>query len=111
MKLFNRELTIEQVVGFVQSQSKHPNCSACTTDNCLIFEAALELSKEVQRLTEDLSRYTDAEHCKTVRVTNPRNVLVQIPSYVIAQWHPESLNYLQVNYNEQTNEVRIKPAV
>lgn len=48
---------------------------------------------------------------KTVRVTNPRNVIVQIPTYIVGQWNPKSLSYLEVLYDEQTKEVRIRPAV
>ncbi len=49
------------------------------------------------------------DHVKTVRVTNPRNVLVQVPAYIMAKWYP--VNQLEVLYNEHTKEVTIRPYV
>ena len=49
---------------------------------------------------------------KTVNVTNPKNVLVQIPSYIAgAMWGLKLDDKLEVKYNEQTNEVTIRPVV
>lgn len=49
---------------------------------------------------------------KTVNVTNPRNVLVQIPSFIAgATWHLKHGDKLEVLYNEATQEVTIRPAV
>lgn len=44
---------------------------------------------------------------KTVKVTNPRNVLVQIPGFVVAQWGAQIGDTLEVLYDEETDEVRI----
>ncbi len=48
---------------------------------------------------------------KTVRVTNPRNVLVQIPACIIAQWNPQELTHLEVLYDKDTRQVCIRPCV
>lgn len=48
---------------------------------------------------------------KTVRVTNPRNVLVQIPSFIISNWNLTLADKLEVHYNEETKEVTIRKAV
>lgn len=50
-------------------------------------------------------------HVKTVRVTNPRNVLVQVPSFVIADWGVALGSHLEVHYDETKQQVTIKPAV
>lgn len=50
-------------------------------------------------------------HIKTVRVTNPKNVLVQIPGYVIAQWQANADSLLEVYYNDNTKELTVRPAV
>jgi hypothetical protein len=50
-------------------------------------------------------------HVKTVKVTNPRNVVVQIPSFIIAKWHINENSELEVHYNEQTKTVTIKPTI
>lgn len=50
-------------------------------------------------------------HVKTVNVTNPRNVLVQIPSFVIANWGIALGSNLEVHYNEEKQSITIKPAV
>ena len=44
---------------------------------------------------------------KTVKVTNPRNVLVQIPGFVVAQWGAQMGDMLEVLYDEEADEVRI----
>jgi hypothetical protein len=46
---------------------------------------------------------------KTVKITNRRNVLVQIPGFVIAAW--PSANELEVYYDEDKQTVTIKPKV
>lgn len=48
---------------------------------------------------------------KQVNVTNPRNVLVQIPGAVIANWGIKTGDRLEVEFNEETNIITIKPAV
>lgn len=46
---------------------------------------------------------------KTVKITNRRNVLVQIPGFVIAQW--PGAEELEVYYDEEAKSVIIKPAI
>lgn len=48
---------------------------------------------------------------KTVNITNLRNVLVQIPSFIVANWGVKEMDKLEVHYNESTKEVTIKPRV
>lgn len=48
---------------------------------------------------------------KHVKVTNPRNVLVQIPGFVVSQWNLHTDSKLEVTYNEETGEVTVKPTV
>lgn len=48
---------------------------------------------------------------KTVRVTNPSNVLVQIPGYVVATWGLDTESRLEVDFNEKTNEITIRPCL
>lgn len=48
---------------------------------------------------------------KTVRITNPRNVLVQIPSFIIGNWNLTLSDKLEVHYDEEAQEVTIKQAV
>lgn len=50
-------------------------------------------------------------HVKTVNVTNPRNVLVQVPSFVIANWGVALGSHLEVHYDEKQQQVTIRPAV
>lgn len=45
---------------------------------------------------------------KTVKITNRRNVLVQIPGFVIAAW-PDA-DELEVYYDEDNNTITIKPS-
>lgn len=68
------------------------------------------------RLKEIRSEQTEGEWymtiCKTVNVTNPRNVLVQIPAFIAgATWRLKQGDKLEVLYNEATQEVTIRPAV
>lgn len=44
---------------------------------------------------------------KTVKITNRRNVLVQIPGFVIASW--SDADELEVYYDEENENVIIKP--
>lgn len=46
---------------------------------------------------------------KTVNVTNPRNVLVQLPSFIIANWGVVKGSCLEVHYDEDTGSITIKP--
>lgn len=49
---------------------------------------------------------------KTVNVTNPKNVLVQIPSYIAGvKWKLQSGDMLEVSYNEDNSEVTIRPTI
>ncbi len=48
---------------------------------------------------------------KTVRATNPRNVILQIPSFVVAAWQLKLDDRLEVHYNEDTGEITIRPNV
>lgn len=48
---------------------------------------------------------------KTVNITNLRNVLVQMPSFIVANWGVKERDRLEVHYNEATKEVTIKPSV
>lgn len=44
---------------------------------------------------------------KTVKITNRRNVLVQIPGFIIAAW--PGADELEVHYDEDNQTVTIKP--
>lgn len=48
---------------------------------------------------------------KTVRVTNPRNAILQIPSFIVAAWQLKLDDRLEVHYNEDTGEITIRPHV
>ena len=49
---------------------------------------------------------------KTVNVTNPRNVLVQIPSMVAGvEWGLKQGDKLEVLYDDRTGEITIRPHV
>ena len=49
---------------------------------------------------------------KTVNVTNPRNVLVQIPSMIAGvEWGLKQGDKLEVLYDDHTSEVTIRPHV
>jgi hypothetical protein len=50
-------------------------------------------------------------HLKTVKVTNPNNVLVQIPGYVVSQWGAQRGDTLEVTYNEGSVQIKIRPDV
>lgn len=46
---------------------------------------------------------------KTVKITNRRNVLVQIPGFIIAEW--PGADELEVYYDKQQQQVTIKPNI
>jgi hypothetical protein len=46
---------------------------------------------------------------KTVNVTNARNVLVQVPSALIAKWCLIEGDHLEVSVNADNSELIIKP--
>lgn len=48
---------------------------------------------------------------KTVNVTNPRNVLVQVPSFVIADWGVTLGSRLEVHYDEEKQQLTITPSL
>lgn len=49
---------------------------------------------------------------KTVNVTNPRNVLVQIPSMIAGvEWKLKQGDRLEVLYDDHTQEITIRPYV
>lgn len=50
-------------------------------------------------------------HVKTVNVTNPRNVLVQVPSFVIANWEVALGSHLEVHYDEEKQQLTIVPSL
>ena len=50
-------------------------------------------------------------HVKTVNVTNPRNVLVQVPSFVIANWGVALGSHLEVHYDEEKQQLTIVPSL
>lgn len=48
-------------------------------------------------------------HIKTVKVTNPSNVIVQIPGFVVAQWKLQLGDNLEVQFED--GKVRIGKAI
>lgn len=48
---------------------------------------------------------------KTANVTNPKNVLVQIPGCITAKWQLQLGDKLEVKYDEETNIITIRPTV
>ena len=48
-------------------------------------------------------------HIKTVKVTNPKNVIVQLPSHIIAKWGLEQGDSMEVLTDDNETEVTIKP--
>lgn len=46
---------------------------------------------------------------KTVRVTNPSNVLVQIPGMIVAEWGLAKDSHLEVFFDGE--DIRIRPAI
>lgn len=47
---------------------------------------------------------------KTVQVTNARNVLIQVPAVIVAQWGLKNKDRLVVEYNEEDNYLKVRPA-
>ena len=48
------------------------------------------------------------QYIKTVNVTNTKNVLVQVPGWVVKLWGLEVGNTLEVCYDANEEEIRIK---
>lgn len=47
---------------------------------------------------------------KNVTVTNPRNVLVQIPGFIVANWNLQQNEFLDVYYDEELEVIIIGKA-
>lgn len=47
---------------------------------------------------------------KTVQVTNARNVLIQVPAVIVAQWGLKNKDRLVVEYNDKEDCLKIRPA-
>ena len=48
------------------------------------------------------------EYLKTANVTNPKNVLVQIPAWVVKRWGLQQGDKLEVCYNVTDEEICIR---
>ena len=48
-------------------------------------------------------------HIKTVKVTNPKNVLVQLPRYIVDKWGLKQGDGLEVLTDEKEETITIKP--
>ena len=48
-------------------------------------------------------------HIKTVKVTNPKNVLVQLPRHIVDKWGLKQGDGLEVFTNEKEETITIKP--
>jgi hypothetical protein len=48
-------------------------------------------------------------HIKTVKVTNPKNVVVQLPGHLIERWGVQQGDGMEVYTNETEEGVYIKP--
>lgn len=49
---------------------------------------------------------------KTVNITNPRNVIVQVPSMVVgSEWKVKQGDKLEVLYDDKEKEITIRPCV
>lgn len=46
---------------------------------------------------------------KIVQVTNARNVLVQVPAVIVAQWSLKNKDRLVVEYNGKEDCLKIRP--
>lgn len=51
-----------------------------------------------------------SDYLKTVRVTNTKNVLVQIPAWVVTDLELSQGDSLEVHYNTETKEIVIRCA-
>lgn len=50
-------------------------------------------------------------YIKTVNVTNIKNVLVQVPCWVVKHWGLQVGNTLEVCYDAEKEEIRIKRTI
>lgn len=48
-------------------------------------------------------------HIKTVKVTNPKNVLVQLPRYIVDKWGLKQGDGLEVLTDENEETITIRP--
>jgi antitoxin component of MazEF toxin-antitoxin module len=48
-------------------------------------------------------------HIKTVKVTNPKNVLVQLPRYMVDKWGLKQGDSLEVLTDENEEAITIRP--
>jgi antitoxin component of MazEF toxin-antitoxin module len=48
-------------------------------------------------------------HIKTVKVTNPKNVLVQLPRYIVDKWGLKQGDSMEVLTDENEETITIKP--
>lgn len=64
-----------------------------------------------ERATKMIHEREESTLVKTVRITNPRNALVQIPSFVVGSWGLKLDDRVEVLYNEYTKEVTLRPMV
>ena len=48
-------------------------------------------------------------HIKTIKVTNPKNVLVQLPRYIVDKWGLKQGDGLEVHTDEKEETITIKP--
>ena len=48
-------------------------------------------------------------YIKTVKVTNPKNVLVQLPRHIVDKWGLKQGDSLEVFTNEKEETITIKP--
>jgi hypothetical protein len=48
---------------------------------------------------------------KTIRVNNPKNVLVQIPGCISATWGLTAASTLEMHYDEESSTITIRPYV
>lgn len=50
-------------------------------------------------------------YLKTVNVTNHKNVLVQIPAWIVKKWQMRVGDTMEVCYDAEKDEIRIKRTV
>ena len=46
-------------------------------------------------------------HLKSVKVNNARNVLVQIPGFVVAKWNLKDDDHIEVHITDDEKEIRL----
>ena len=73
---------------------RHIQCKA----TCMITELEQSDCQEADKM----------QYVKTVNVTNTKNVLVQIPGWVVKRWGLDIGNTLEVRYDANTEEICIK---